>query len=69
MFWILIYATKGITAVACGTEDAHSSGAPDLTPSLLDFCDIRFTIDLILYLWQTYFVIMSIDSGLECEFV
>ena len=65
---LFIYATTGITAgVACGIGDAHSSGSPDLTPSLLGGCDIRLVFDLMLYLCHSYFIILSIDYGLWNE--
>ena len=57
---LLIYAA----GVACGAGDAHSFGAPDVTPSLLGACDDRMAFGLIPYLCYTYFVIVSIDSGL-----
>ena len=47
-----------------GTGGAESSGAPDLTPNLLGLYDMWLAIVLILYLWHTYFVIKSSDSGL-----
>ena len=55
---------------ACEAGDAHSFGAPDLTPSLLGVCDIWLVIDLVLYVCHChiYFVIMPIGF-VECEFV
>ena len=56
---IYMYATTDITAgVVCG------AGTPDPTPSLVGVCDARLDSDLPLCLCHTYFVIMSIDSGL-----
>ena len=45
----VVYVVGRHAEVACGKEDAQSSGVFDLRPSLPGACDIRLAIDLILF--------------------